>query len=347
MSDFQELHDELRAVARDILGEDSHKGALDWSVMEQAGWIGLEVPEEYGGAGASLAETAVILDEIGRAAAGTAYLGGAVLSVGVLNAVQPSALRDELLAASAGGARRLAVALPTGADDVPVFDYDGQQLSGRARFVPDAAGADEILALATGPDGKPVVVHAPADAFEVTAQPVLDETRDLSEVSASGLRGGSLLSFAGDPDAAAALILDRARLAVACDSLGLAEAMLAATVSYAQVREQFGRPIGSFQAVKHACADMLVGIIVGRRLVAAAVDALCADSADTRTAVLMAKAAICDSAVDIVGKAMQLHGGIGYTWESGVHVYLKRATLNRALFGTPAAHRRQLAQRYL
>ena len=166
-------------------------------------------------------------------------------------------------------------------------------------------------------------------------------------MSASGLRGGSLLSFAGDPDAAAALILDRARLAVACDSLGLAEAMLAATVSYAQVREQFGRPIGSFQAVKHACADMLVGIIVGRRLVAAAVDALCADSADTRTAVLMAKAAICDSAVDIVGKAMQLHGGIGYTWESGVHVYLKRATLNRALFGTPAAHRRQLAQRYL
>ena len=192
-----------------------------------------------------------------------------------------------------------------------------------------------------------MIVHAPADAFGVTAQPVLDETRDLSEVSATGLRGGTLLSFAGDPHAAAALILDRARLAVACDSLGLAEAMLAETVSYVQVREQFGRPIGSFQAVKHACADMLVSIIAGRRLVDAAVDAFCTESAETRTAVLMAKAAIGESAVDIVGKAMQLHGGIGYTWESGLHVCLKRAALNRALFGTPAAHRRQLAQRYL
>ena len=346
MSDYRELHDELRAVARDLMGKQSCGGSVEWSVVEQAGWIGLEVPEAQGGAGASPAETAVILDEIGRAAVSTPYLGGAVLSVGVLNSLQPTPLREEMLANSAGGTIRLAVAVPTDGGTAPAFDFDGHQLCGRAGFVPDASGADGILALATGPDGAPVIVHAPSEAFGVSAQPVLDETRDLSEVSASGLRDGTVLRFSGDPDAAAARLFDRARLAVACDSLGLAEAMLAKTVSYAQVRRQFGRAIGSFQAVKHACADMLVSIIVGRRLVGLAVDAVCRDSDDACTAVLMAKAAVCDSAVDIAGKAMQLHGGIGYTWESGVHVYLKRAVLNRALFGTPAAHRQQLAQRY-
>jgi alkylation response protein AidB-like acyl-CoA dehydrogenase len=135
-------------------------------------------------------------------------------------------------------------------------------------------------------------------------------------------------------------------VAVACDSIGLADAMLSATVSYAAVRHQFGRPIGSFQAVKHACADMLVRISVARQLVSAAVDAVADDRTDATTAASMAKS-YAAAAVDVVGKAMQLHGGIGYTWESGVHVYLKRAALNRSLFGSPAAHRKQLAQRYV
>jgi alkylation response protein AidB-like acyl-CoA dehydrogenase len=121
--------------------------------------------------------------------------------------------------------------------------------------------------------------------------------------------------------------------------------MLAATVSYAKVRTQFGRPIGSFQAVKHACADMLVQVSVARQLVNAAVEAL-ADARDASAAASMAKSYACAAAVDVAGKAMQLHGGIGYTWESGIHVYLKRALLNRSLFGSPAEHRRQLAKRY-
>jgi alkylation response protein AidB-like acyl-CoA dehydrogenase len=143
-------------------------------------------------------------------------------------------------------------------------------------------------------------------------------------------------------------LLDRAAVAVACDSLGLSEAMLAATVNYAQVREQFGRPIGSFQAVKHACADMLVRNCVARRLVTDAVARLAVPGHDPETTVAasMAKSYACGAAVDVAGKAMQLHGGLGYTWESGIHVYLKRAALNRALFGSPAAHRRRLAARY-
>ena len=127
--------------------------------------------------------------------------------------------------------------------------------------------------------------------------------------------------------------------------------MLEATVGYAGVREQFGRPIGSFQAVKHACADMLVEITVGRELLGEAVRAVCreapteAGDAAASVAVSMAKAYLCQAAVEVAGKAMQLHGGYGYTWESGIHTYLKRAVLNRSLFGAPQAHRRRLAVR--
>jgi alkylation response protein AidB-like acyl-CoA dehydrogenase len=152
--------------------------------------------------------------------------------------------------------------------------------------------------------------------------------------------------FAGDPRAAARRLHDRAAVAVACDSLGLGEAMLAATVGYVRVREQFGRPIGSFQAVKHACADMLVRIRVSRQLVTAAVTALESDAADASTAASMAKAYACETAVEVAAKAMQLHGGIGYTWESGIHAYVKRAALNRSLSGAPSAHRKRLAARY-
>ena len=146
-------------------------------------------------------------------------------------------------------------------------------------------------------------------------------------------------------------ILDRAAVAVACDSLGLSEAMLDATVAYAKVREQFGRPIGSFQAVKHACADMLVQVSVARELVTHAVRQLVddpddPDDPDATVATSMAKSYACSTAVAVAGQAMQLHGGMGYTWESGIHRYLKRATLNRSLFGSPAAHRRRLAARY-
>jgi alkylation response protein AidB-like acyl-CoA dehydrogenase len=125
--------------------------------------------------------------------------------------------------------------------------------------------------------------------------------------------------------------------------------MLDATVGYARVREQFGRPIGSFQAVKHACADMLVQVSVARELVAAAVHQLAAGHPghpEATVAASMAKSYTCAAAVAVTGKAMQLHGGMGYTWESGIHAYLKRATLNRSLFGSSAAHRRQLAARY-
>jgi alkylation response protein AidB-like acyl-CoA dehydrogenase len=207
-----------------------------------------------------------------------------------------------------------------------------------------------LLLLANAADAPVIVDVATQSAgLSVTSQPVVDETRRLSEVVADGVMvdKSSVLAFDDDPEARVRRLLDRAAVAVACDSLGLAEAMLSATVSYAGVRHQFGRPIGSFQAVKHACADMLVQISVARQLIRAAVDALADDCADATAAASMAKSYATAAAVGIAGKAMQLHGGIGYTWESGVHVYLKRAALNRSLFGSPAVHRKRLAQRYV
>jgi alkylation response protein AidB-like acyl-CoA dehydrogenase len=289
-------------------------------VLVDAGWVGLEVPEQFGGAGATFAEVAVICEEMGRAASANSYLGSAVLAVGALKALQPSETRDRLLTDVASGSVRVAVALES------------------LEFVPDAEDADRILVIADG-------VVADTAGPTVTPQPVLDETRSLAAVSADG-ESSELLRFDGDPQAVVSRLLDRASVAVACDSLGLSEAMLSATVGYAKVRQQFGRPIGSFQAVKHACADMLVSISVSRQLVTSAVEAIAEGRPDAGVAAAMAKSYACGTAVDVVGKAMQLHGGIGYTWESGIHVYLKRAALNRSLFGSPSAHRKRLAQRY-
>jgi alkylation response protein AidB-like acyl-CoA dehydrogenase len=314
--EFEEFHAELRSVAGGLLGKDR---AVEWKALIDTGWVGLEVSAEFGGSGATFAEVAVICEEMGRAASVNSYLGSAVLAVSTLNALAPCVTRDRLLADVASGAIRLAVVLES------------------PEFVPDAEGVDRVLQIVD--DG---VV---CSAMTATPRPVLDETRRLATVSATG-DAGDVMQFDGDPTDARARLLARAAVAIACDSLGLCEAMLSATVAYAKVRHQFGRPIGSFQAVKHACADMAVTTAVARQLVGAAVDAVAEGRPDAAVAVAMAKSYACGAAVDIVGKAMQLHGGIGYTWESGIHVYLKRAALNRSLFGSPTAHRRELAKRY-
>jgi alkylation response protein AidB-like acyl-CoA dehydrogenase len=313
-TDFSTFHADLRSVASDLLAKDR---AVDWPTLVGAGWVGLEVADEFGGAGATFAEVAVVCEEIGRAASANCYLGGAVLAVGTLNALQPSETRDRLLGDVASGETRLAVALD-------------------AQFVPDAEGADRILVVSA--DG--VTVATPT----VTPQPVVDDTRKLASVDTADT--GGKLQFDGDAADSVRQLRNRAAVAIACDSLGISEAMLTATVGYAKVRQQFGRPIGSFQAVKHACADMLVSISVSRQLVDAAVAAVAQQNPDASVAAAMAKSHATAAAVDIAGKAMQLHGGIGYTWEGGIHVYLKRAALNRSLFGSPAAHRRELAKRY-
>ncbi len=365
MSDeFAEIHDEMRAIARDLLGNADAESAVDWSLIARSGWLGLEAPAAFDGADATFAEVAVILQEMGRAVARGAYPSVAVLAVGALGLLEPHPGRDELFRGTVAGAvlpvvaltaeERVGAVAPGAHADLAPFrlvpDTDGLRLHGNADFVLDAPGADRLLVPARHPDGEIViaVVEPGVAGTAVTARPVVDATRSLGRVSAVGVEvaPSAVWRFHGDGERALRRLYDRAALATACDSLGLSEAMLAATVDYAEVREQFGRPIGSFQAVKHACADMLVQISVARQLVAAAVRAEVASAPEAATAVSMAKAFATDMAVRVTGKAMQLHGGMGYTWESGIHAYLKRATLDRSLFGTPAQHRQRLARRY-
>jgi alkylation response protein AidB-like acyl-CoA dehydrogenase len=282
-----ELQDELRATARAALAADADPVAL--------GWTGIEVPEALGGAGATFAETAVVLHELGRVASDVPFLG-TVLAVGALLEVEADDRRDELLAGIAAGDLRATLAVD--------------------RFVPDAAEADVVLVV----DGGRLAVA------EVGVRPValVDETRAFAEVAVT--RTTHTWPFAGN---------ERAALAVALDSVGLAEAVLEQTVAYAKERQQFGQPIGSFQAVKHQLADVAVELALSRQLVA--------DAVRGEVPVSMAKVHATETAVRATGTAIQLHGGIGYTWEHGLHRYLKRATLNRDLFGSPAVHRARLA----
>ncbi|MFZ3394601.1 acyl-CoA dehydrogenase family protein [Rhodococcus sp. 7Tela_A2] len=354
LTDLSEFHDDVRAVARDILGRSGSETAPEWESIAGSGWLGFEAPGEFDGADASFAEVAVVLREIGRAAAPGGYPAVAVLAMGALGLLEPSANRDRMLRDTVAGTSVpvfAAAGEPTGR--VPfrlAYVPGGAVLDGTAPFVLGAPGADRILVPAEEPDGTVVVVDVDrrTPGLMVTEQPVIDASRSFGSVLAAELRvpSESVWRFRGDPLEAIGHLHDRAAVAVACDSLGLSEAMLEATVAYAGTREQFGRKIGSFQAVKHACADMLVQVTVARRLVDAAVRGIAGRDADASVAASMAKSYASAGAVEIAGKAMQLHGGMGYTWESGIHVYLKRATLNRSLFGSPALHRARVAERY-
>jgi alkylation response protein AidB-like acyl-CoA dehydrogenase len=359
--DFTQFHDELRSVARQLLSSEADRAepfVLGPSETAASGWLGLEVPDSLGGAGATFAETAIVMEELGRACAWSGFVGTGVLAVGLLSVVETSPVRDRLLSLIAAGDVSLSVALPTADeedDEIPFAlasgdSLDSWTLTGSAPWVLDAPGSDRLLIPARSDGGVVVVeVDTKGPGLTVVDRPVVDRTRQLGSVTAESapVGQGSVFRFMGDPWECVCRIRDRAAMATACDSLGMAEAMLEATVAYASAREQFGRPIGSFQAVQHACADMVVQVSMSRALVANGVRCVAVDDPGAPVAVSMAKSYVCAAAVAVAGKAMQLHGGIGYTWESGVHAFLKRAALNRSLFGSPTHHRRRLGRRYL
>ncbi|HEY9312521.1 acyl-CoA dehydrogenase family protein [Williamsia sp.] len=358
---LSELHGELRAVARDLLAKADVGVPIDWQLVAGSGWLGLEADDEFDGAGATFAETAVVLREAGQALASGPYPAVATLSLGLLEALAPSAARDELLRDTVSGVV-VPIAVVEGESALDELDQPrfrvtrcdaGWQVNGQADLVLGAPVADRLLipAIDTEEPGGGivvVVVEPTIGGLEVADEPVVDFTRSFGRVIADDVvvPVESVWRFVSDGGEALRQLHDRAALGVACDSLGLSEAVMAATVEYVGVREQFGRKIGSFQAVKHACADMLVQVTVAQKLVDAAVTALAAGRPDAAVTASMAKSFASSMAVDVAGKAMQLHGGMGYTWESGIHVYLKRAILNRSLYGSPAQHRAGLAARY-
>jgi alkylation response protein AidB-like acyl-CoA dehydrogenase len=214
---------------------------------------------------------------------------------------------------------------------------DGYFLTGRIAVVPDATGADGLLVLAR--DGKDVGLFlVPTSGIGVTITPAqpLDLTRPVAEVALDGAAG---VAVAGEGTGSVEAVLQLAWLLLAAEQVGVAQRALDAAVSYAKLRTQFGRTIGSFQAIKHSCVDMLVQVEGSRELVRAAAEAMDAsDPREARLHVSVAAAYASETAIDCAQRCLQIHGGIGFTWEHGTHLGLRKARADAALFASPAAH---------
>jgi alkylation response protein AidB-like acyl-CoA dehydrogenase len=332
----------------------------------ELGWAMLPFPEEHGGAGVGWVEVGIILEETGRALLcsplfATVCLGGcAILLAG------SEAQRASLLPGIAAGETTATLALSGGEgwsiDDVAgEFERDGEGLvlRGAFRFVPDGGHASLLVVAARergdGPPGeRPVALFAvPADHPGVTrrATPQLDLTRRVGDVTLDAVRvaadarlGGGPLAPGSDASAALAGTLQRAAAMLACEQVGAAEACLEMAVAYAKVRRQFNRPIGSFQAIKHMCADMLLEVETARSAACYAAWAAATDAPDLASASAQAKAVATDALTSCAGRNIQIHGGIGFTWEQDAHLYFKRARGTHALLGTPAAQREAFAR---
>jgi alkylation response protein AidB-like acyl-CoA dehydrogenase len=361
--------DELRISVRRLLEQASSSEAvrarLDdpvgfdaelWGQMVELGWLAIHVPEEHGGAGAGYAELAIVLHELGRQITPSPFLATAVLGAGALVAAENEALRAELLPALVAGEQRASVAVTNehGSCDVSQLSVlweregGGVRLRGTASFAPDVVGADALFVAARAAHGEVALVAVEPTAPGVAIDPMamIDRTRRLARVTFDDVvvAEGQLLC---DPGPRSQSVVERlvslGAIVVACDATGVAERVMERTAEYAKERVQFGKPIGSFQAVKHHCANMLVAVEGSRAAVRDAIDALDDPGSDLPFAAAVASSYVGPAASGVCGLSVQVHGGIGFTWEHDAHLCLKRAKLDEAWFGTPAWHRRHLA----
>ncbi len=336
-----------RELMEDPLGYDPHVFA---QMGAELGLQGLHVPARYGGAGAGYADLGVVLEAMGAVLYSGPFLASAVLATEVLLASGDAPVVAELVPEIAAGRRVAALALGRrpGAFDESALGAlaeptpSGWRLSGCASFVLHGDAAAVLVVPARGPAGVSVfLVDADAPGLTLRADPVLDQTRHLAslqfEEAPARLAGADGTAWPAVESA-----LDRAAVALACDALGVAQQSLDLTVAYAIDRQQFGRPIGSFQVIKHKCADMLVAVELARSGVCYATRAIDSRSPDSRTAASLALAQAAEAAQYVTGESIQIHGGIGFTWEHDAHLYFKRARADAAFFGTVAFHRERM-----
>ena len=306
----------------------------------ETGAAGLPVPEDRGGAGASWRETAVVAEELGRSVAIVPFLGSAVLGTAALL----SAGESELLPQVAGGERTAVLAVPLSTWPGTAFPtsvrVDGDALTGQVTSVADARVADVLLVPATGPDGPSLWA---VEGAEVAPRTSLDMTRPLGDVALAGA-GGRELARGQQAEQALAAALAVGAGVLASEQLGLAEQCLETTVAHLTTRYQFGRPIGSFQALKHRAASLWVEVTRARAAARYAAGCLATADPDTDVAVAVAAAVCSDVAVLAAEECVQLHGGLGFTWEHPAHLWLKRAKADQIALGTPDRHRAALAR---
>jgi len=341
---YSDVEDELRASIRALLTDRAGSAAVLartesaepvdtklWRALAaDLGCAGLAVPEALGGAGASWREVAVVLEELGRAVAPVPFLGSAVVATAALLATGDEQLLGEL----ATGAKTAVLCVPMSTAPSDSFSLDGS-VSGTVRGVVDAIAADIFLVPAA--DGLYAVDSADATRTIVTS---LDLTRPLCDVSFANAPGRRI----GDAAPAVERALTVGAALLAAEQLGVAEWCLETTVEYAKTRRQFARQIGSYQAIKHRLADVWVAVTQARAVSRYAATCLAEDDPDAPVAAALAQAVCSQVAVKAAEECVQLHGGIGFTWEHPAHLYLKRAKTSSIAFGTADKHRAALSR---
>jgi alkylation response protein AidB-like acyl-CoA dehydrogenase len=362
---YSDHENELRAAVRSLLADrcswrdvlartetsEPYDTGLWRALAADLGCAGLLVPDEYGGAGATYREAAVVAEELGRAVAPVPYLGSAI----VATAAAASAADANLLGVVADGSVTAALAVPfTAAPGArppvtvrlggsnPAGPAGGYRLTGSVSCVADALPADVLLVPA---DGVPFGLYeVSAGDAGVSRTPVtsLDSTRQLADISFDDATG-QLVASGEAAERAIAAALTAGAAVLAAEQLGVAERCLDMTVAYVKERHQFARPVGSFQAIKHRLADLWVAVTQARAASRYAAACLADGDPDAPVAVALAKAACSDAAVLAGQECVQLHGGIGFTWDHPAHLYLKRAKSASLGFGTADWHRGSLA----
>ncbi|MGP4005954.1 acyl-CoA dehydrogenase family protein [Streptomyces sp. 4N124] len=331
-------------VRKQTEGPRGHDRVLWDRLAGEIGVHGLAVPEEYGGAGCAFTELAVALEETGRALCPAPLLSTVVLAgQTLLGSGDPRACARWLPPLASGALTATVAGFLHPADLTAERGPDGWVLRGAADFVPDAESADLLLVRARTPDGERLFGCEPDDATCArTPRRVLDPTRRQARVRFRGAPAEPV----GEPGQAPGIadaVVDAGRVALAAEHVGGSAHALDAVLSYVSQRTQFGRVIGSFQAVKHRLADLLVEIEGARS--ASAYASACVSSRTAEVPVAASAAAVaCTGAYRLAtAEYVQFHGGIGFTWEHPAHLYLRRARADEALFGTADDHRLRLA----
>ncbi|HEV7562994.1 MAG TPA: acyl-CoA dehydrogenase family protein [Solirubrobacterales bacterium] len=332
---------------RELAASEDGFDASGWAEMAELGWPGLALPEEWGGQGLGIVDLAVLFEEMGYALAPSPLLSNTVVGL-ALSFCGSDDQRERYLRPLAEGEKRGTPALfDAGSTATPgafkmeaVADGDGVVLDGEKILAMDAASSDFFL-VATA-DGHRHLVDAGADGVGVSEEPSIDPTRRLSTVRLDGVRVAAADTLPAEGHEYEA-VLDRVCVALAAESTGIAQRTMEMAVEYAKDRQQFGRPIGAYQAVSHRCAQMLLETENSRSTVYGAAWAADAEPESLPLAASMAKAYASDAGWRVPDASIQVHGGIGFTWEHDLHFFLKRGRANAATFGDAKWHRERVA----
>ncbi len=364
---FTEEQEELRKTVRQFLEAKSSEAAVReqmetdagfdaavWSQMaEQMGLQGLAIPEEFGGSGYSAVELGIVLEEMGRSLLCAPFFSSVVLAANTLIHSGDDAAKAAHLPGIASGETIAALAFtePSGKWDESGITMeasgsgDSWTLSGTKMFVLDGHTANLIIVAArTGKGVSLFTVAGDAAGLTRTALSTMDQTRKQAKLEFAGTPA-TLLGAEGNGWAVLSKVLDLAAVGLAAEQVGGAQKVLEMAVDYAKVRVQFGRPIGSFQAIKHKCADMLLEVESAKSAAYYGMWCAAEDNEELPSVASLAKAYCSEAYFHATAENIQIHGGIGFTWEHPAHLYFKRAKSSELLFGDPTYHRELLAQR--